>query len=74
MMERLLARGREIGLRRARELVALVEQAAIEELPPDLGVERVDDGVAVAGRRLMRRLIDDARLRGLGLLVKGRIG
>lgn len=74
MMERLLARGREIGARRMEELTALVEQAAIEELPPDIRVERTNGGVAILGRRLMRRLLSDARLRGLGLMMKGRIG
>lgn len=74
MMARLLARGREIGARRANELGALLEQAAVDELPPDLSAERIEGGVAIAGRGLARRLLTDARLRGIGLMMKGRIG
>ena len=74
MMERLLARGREFGSRRVEEIGALIEQTAIEELPPDLRIERVGGGVTILGRGLARRLLHDARLRGIGLLMKGRMG
>jgi hypothetical protein len=71
MMERLLARGREIGARRVEMMMALVEQAARDELPPDIGVERIEGGVALLGRRIAVRLLGDARLRGLAALVRG---
>jgi hypothetical protein len=71
MMERLLARGREIGVRRVEMMMALVEQAARDELPADIGVERIEGGVALFGRRIAVRLLGDARLRGLAALVRG---
>jgi hypothetical protein len=33
---------------------------------PGIGVEEVDDGVVVSGRRIAARWINDARLRWLG--------
>ena len=70
MMERLLARGREIAARRVEMMAVLVEQAARDELPADIGVERSDAGVAIFGRRIAARLLGDARLRGLAALVR----
>jgi hypothetical protein len=54
-------------------LAALIEQAAREELPADVTVEPFEGGLMLAGRRLARRMFDDARLRGIGLLAKGRM-
>jgi len=71
MMERLVARGAAIAAREADILVALIEQAAREELPSDVGVERIGDGVAIFGRGLLRRFLFDVRLRGLTMLAKG---
>ena len=71
MMEGLLARATAIAARRADMLAALLEQAARDELPGDIGVERVDEGIVLRGRGLARRMLDDARLRGFGLLLKG---
>lgn len=71
MMEGLLARGAVIAARRAEMLVATLAQAARDELPADISVEPMERGIALIGRRLARRMVDDARLRGLGLLAKG---
>lgn len=71
MMERLLARGKAIAVRRTEIMMELIEQAARDELPADVGVERAADGVAIVGRRIAARLIGDARLRGLAMLVRG---
>jgi hypothetical protein len=73
MMDRLLARGLALGRARATMLAALIEQAAREELPADVTVEPFEGGLTLAGRRLARRMFDDARLRGIGLLAKGRM-
>lgn len=70
MMERLLERARAIGARRVAVLAALIEHAARDELPAEVEVEPVAGGIVLAGRRLGRRMLDDARLRGIGLLVK----
>ena len=70
MMDRLLARGRAIAVRRTAELIDALVEATEAELPPGLAVERRDDGIAIAGRDLARRLAYDARLRGLTLLLK----
>lgn len=71
MMERLLARGAAIAAREADFMAELIEQAARDELPPDVGVERIDGGVAIFGRGVLRRFLFDARLRGLAMLAKG---
>jgi hypothetical protein len=36
--------------------------AAAEELPPDVQVERLDQGIRLSGRGLLRRWAEDARL------------
>ena len=72
MMRNILSRGQAIGARRAAEIVDALVETASAELPPDLRVERQDDGIAIGGMRLARRLAFDARLRGLTLLLNGR--
>ena len=71
MMERLLARGAAIAAREADVMAALIEQAARDELPSDVGVELVDGGVVIFGRGLLQRFLFDGRLRGLAMLAKG---
>jgi hypothetical protein len=73
MMERLLARGADIAAQRVEMLAALIEQAAREELPADVSVERSAEDVAIVGRGIGARLLGDSRLRGLAMLVRGLI-
>jgi hypothetical protein len=46
-----------------RALEAL--EAAAGELPPDIVVERLEDGIRLSGRGLLRRWAGDARLHRL---------
>ena len=70
MMERLIARGREIAAARVAVVIAGLAAAAADELPADVRVAAESDGVALSGRRLAARLLRDARLRGFAALAR----
>lgn len=53
-----------IAARRVAEVADAVTEAA-GDVASDLSVERIADGVAIRGPRLVRRLAFDGRLRGL---------
>ncbi len=63
MSERLEARARQMTARRIGEIL---DDLMAADLPPGLSAERVDGGVAIQGRGLLRRLAYDARLRAIG--------
>ena len=50
-----------IGQRAVADTVQRISRRA--KLPRDITLEAVDGGVAITGKRLRRRMIDDPRLR-----------
>jgi hypothetical protein len=69
MMAGLEVRGAAIAAEaRQRAIVALAERVAAEV--PDVAVEPREEGVALSGRGLARRLIDEPVLRWIGSLVR----
>ena len=64
--------GGRVGRIAARRVSALSDALAeaARDLPDDLMVERLDDGVALRGPALVRRLAFDGRLRGLTLALR----
>lgn len=54
----------------AARRVAEISDALADDLPNDLAVERLDDGIAIRGTGLVRRLAFDGRLRGLTLALR----
>lgn len=59
-----------IGARRVARVVDRLAEAAAAEVLGDVRVTREAGTVVLSGRRLRVRSIDDARLRGVGLLAK----
>ncbi len=59
-----------IGARRVKRVVELLAEAAADEVSRDVRVTREGTAVVLSGRRLRARSMDDARLRGIGLLAK----
>lgn len=59
-----------IGARRVARVVERLAEAARDEVPPDVRVASESGAVVLSGRRLRARSMDDARLRGIGLLAK----
>ncbi len=59
-----------ISARRVARLVERLAEAAADDVPPDVRVTREGPAVVLSGRRLRVRSIDDAGLRGIGLLAK----
>lgn len=71
MFERLTVLGlKRAETQRAQRIASLAERAA-EDVPAGVNVEAGPDGVVLSGRGLRRRWLDDARLRGVGMLLKG---
>lgn len=68
IFERLFERSASLGRRRVG---LLTDRLTKVDLPPGVIVERTDHGIALSGKRLRRRLIDDVRLRSFADLVKG---
>lgn len=68
MSERLEARARQMTARRIGEIL---DDLMAADLPPGLCAERVDDGVTIQGRDLLRRLAYDARLRAISQTARG---
>lgn len=60
-MRDLVGRAEAIAARRA----AQIRDAIADDVPSDLAAQRLDDGVAIRGPGLVRRLAFDGRLRGL---------
>ena len=68
--DRLLSRSTDL----ARARVTLIsDQLAKVELPRGVLVEPIDGGIALSGKRLRRRIVDDVRLRSFADLVKGQL-
>jgi hypothetical protein len=68
-MTKLIARGREIGKRAATIAAIEVADVVAQELPGAV-VEATEVGVKVAGKGLLRRVIEGAAVRGLGILMR----
>ncbi len=66
-MQNLMSKVHGAATARAAERIDALAEAAAADLPGDLRVERIADGVAIHGPGLVRRLAFDARLRGLTL-------
>lgn len=60
-MSGLEARAEHLGQRAATQVRDRIIRRA--DLPRDVRVEAVDGGIAITGKRLRRRMIDDAALR-----------
>lgn len=58
------------GARRVAKVAERLAEAATDEVPRDVRVTREGAAVVLSGRRLRVRSMDDARLRGIGLLAK----
>lgn len=71
MFERLMERGQQFGERRKIETLARLERRIGKDLPSGVGVEAVEEGIVLIGRGLLRRMLSDVRLRGIGFLAKG---
>ena len=63
MFERLQAAAEK---RADRLLMRVIARLAARPVPPDVEVKASADGVELTGRRLKRRMIDDADLRNFG--------
>lgn len=61
-------RGERVGAKAVAEAVERIARVAQEEVPGDVRVTRESATVVLSGRNLRVRSIDDARLRGFGLL------
>lgn len=70
MMAALEARGERAGARRVARTLERLEAAVRDEVPDDVRVAREGAAVVLSGRGLRARMLEDARLRGLGLLVR----
>ena len=64
MLERLRARGAAIGEAAVKSAIARLARAA--DVPRDVRLEITESGLVLSGRRLVRRMLDDARLRRIG--------
>lgn len=74
MFERLMARAaRQAAARRARAIARLAERAG-EDMPPGIHVEAGEEGVVLSGPGLRWRWLNDARLRSIGLFLRGEGG
>lgn len=62
------------GARRVDRVVARLAETASQEVPDDVRVSREGDDVVLTGRGLRARAMDNARLRGIGMLAKGSGG
>jgi hypothetical protein len=49
-----------------RLLMRVIRRIASRPVPPDVEVKTLPDGVLYEGKRLKRRMIEDANLRDLG--------
>jgi hypothetical protein len=49
-----------------RLLLHVIARLAARPVPPDVEVKALADGVELSGKRLKRRMIDDADLRNFG--------
>lgn len=67
-MTGLQARGERMGARAAAAAAARIARVAPDEVPGDVRVAQDGATVVLSGRNLRARSIDDARLRGFGLL------
>lgn len=65
MFERLIERGGRAAAAKAAARARRIEAELGSELPPGMGCEAADDGVAIFGRGLVRRYLLDAALRAL---------
>lgn len=63
MFEHLLDRAQ---LRAQQHRSARIKRLAETAAPPGVTVTRTEDGIVLSGKRLRRRLITDAALRGFG--------
>lgn len=55
------ARAEHLGQRAAAQVRDRIIRHA--DLPRDVGIESVDGGIAITGKRLRRRMVDDPALR-----------
>lgn len=62
-LERLAARGDRIGHEAAARQIRRLEQVAA---PSGVATEAIDGGIALSGKRLRRRMLDDPQLRNFG--------
>lgn len=62
MLDALAARGRALGEMLKRRTI---DRLAERPVPPGIWIEASDDGVILAGKRLRRRFVTDARVREL---------
>lgn len=69
-MKAIEAAGERIARRARDNLLRRLEAAAHETLPRDLRIERNDDELRLAGKRLSSRSATDPRLQALGMLAK----
>lgn len=67
----LQARAEKLGAARVAAVLARGEAALRDEVPADVRVAREAGALVLSGRGLQARAIGDARLRGLGLVLKG---
>jgi len=69
-MRGLVARAERMAVERARMTADALVEAAAGELPADVSVAREGEAVVLSGRGLGVRSLRDARLRGLGWLLR----
>jgi hypothetical protein len=69
MMERMEARGRAIAAEAQRETIAALAERVGETVPGVTATPEAD-GVALSGRGLARRVLDEPALRWIGSLVR----
>lgn len=72
-MRGLQDRGERIGATRVIRMAERVAELARSEVPGDLEVAREGQDVVLRGRRLRTRALDDARLRGLGPMLRSML-
>jgi hypothetical protein len=67
LLERLIQKGAAFAERRSRRAIAALARI---DLPTGVMVDRDDQGIAISGKDLRRRMISDIRLRSFADAVK----
>lgn len=71
MFERLMAQAERLAGGRRECIVERLTAQVAENLPEGVAVAAEEVGPVLTGRGLLRRWVNDARLRSIGLLAKG---
>jgi hypothetical protein len=70
MFERLMAVGRKRAEGQRARTIEQIAACVAEDVPAGVRVRAEEEGVVLSGHGLWRRWLSDARLRGIGLLMR----